>query len=114
MIYSLLLLSQRQQTHALAASWLERLQAVSPTEEREQQVRWHCLKSTTVQEESTRYSTIIKLSQSERPWESPPPGVSAEVADTMGGRDIVAHIELVTVMDLDQLPASMKLTDEGL
>ena len=113
-IYSLLLLSQRQQTHCLAAHWLERLQDVRPTEERAEAIAWHWLKSTTVQEDGfSRFSGFISLAYAKEPWVSPPPGVTPDVLDEMNGHDIIARFDLAAVMDLDSMPASMKLTDEG-
>lgn len=87
-IYSLLLRSQRQQTHALAAHWLERLQRLNACEERLAIIQWHWFKSTTETEECLRFSTIVKLSRAKEPWTSPPPGVSPAVIEQMGGFDI--------------------------
>jgi len=113
-IYSLLLRSQRQQTHALAARWLERLQQVRPDGERRAVISWHWLKSTTERHDGLRFSTVISLFRAKTPWTSPPSGVAPAVMAQMGGHDIQARLELVPVMDLDSIPDFVKITDAGL
>lgn len=87
-IYSLLLRSQRQQTHAQAARWLERVQKINPCSERAAIIDWHWDRSTVETEDSRVFSPIISLSVAKEPWESPPPGVSPDVIKQMGGHDI--------------------------